>query len=198
VIRRAGAGFDMTIDPDLIDSVRRIDAQIRRLQDYGIELQSPGWVARLEARKQAMADMYAKEQRVREEVDRIGILPRLIDAYLQGNAQDREELRALQKECSRFGGGAQSRGVARPLAPVTAAGLLRAFAFLSMHDGDNDWRDEKIWLDHLCAVGRASGLDVAAVLREAATMASTATRGSRPSLSETLLARAASDGSGPA
>ena len=50
-----------------------------------------------------------------EAVDRIGILPRLIEAYLQGSAQDREELRALQKECGSFGGGPRSRGVARPL-----------------------------------------------------------------------------------
>jgi len=188
----------MTIDLDLIDSVRRFDAQIRRLQDYGIEMQRPGWVARLRARKQAMAAMYAEEQLVREEVDRIGILPRLIDAYMQGSAQDRQELRELQKEYSRFGGGAESHRMARPQPPVTAEGLLRAFAFLSMRDGDSDWRDEKLWLDDLCAVAHASGLDVAALLREAATMASATARGSRPSLRETLLARAASDGSSPA
>ena len=188
----------MAIDPDLIDSVRRIDAQIRQLQAYGIELQRPGWVARLQAREQTMAAMYAEEQRLREEVDQLGIMPRLLEAYMQGSAQDRQELRALQKECSSFGGGAQSHGMARPQPPVSAAELLRAFAFLTMHDGDGDWRDEKIWLDQLCAVGRASGLDVAALLREAATKASTAARGSRPSLSETLLARAASDGSTPA
>src|SRR5258708_23978749 len=73
----------MVIDPDLIDTVRRFDAQIRRLQEYGIEVQSPGWVARLHARKEAMAAMYAEEQLVRQEVDRNGILPRLINAYMR-------------------------------------------------------------------------------------------------------------------
>ena len=96
----------MAIEPDLIDAVRRFDAQIRRLQDYGIEMQSPGWVARQHARKDAMAAMYAEEQLVRQEVDRIGILPRLINAYMRGSAEDRQQLRDLQKECSRFGGGA--------------------------------------------------------------------------------------------
>jgi hypothetical protein len=62
-------------------------------------------VARLQVRKQAMAAMYAEEQLVREEVDRIGLLPRLINAYMQGSAEDRQQLRELQKECSRFGGG---------------------------------------------------------------------------------------------
>jgi hypothetical protein len=118
----------MAIDPDLIDTVRRFDAQIRRLQDYGIEMQSPGWVARLHARKEAMAAMYAEEQLVRQEVDRTGILPRLINAYMRGSAEDRQELRELQKECCRFGGGPEGHRMARPKAPVTAEELLRAFA----------------------------------------------------------------------
>jgi hypothetical protein len=129
-------------------------------KDYGIEMQSPGWVARQHARKDAMAAMaamYAEEQLVRQEVDRIGILPRPINACLQGTAEDRQQLRDLQKECSRFGGGPEGRGMARPKPPVTAEELLRAFAILSMSDGDGDWRDEKLWLDDLCAVGRASG-----------------------------------------
>jgi hypothetical protein len=185
----------MAIEPDLIDAVRRFDAQIRRLQDYGIEMQSPGWVARQHARKDAMAAMYAEEQLVRQQVDRIGILPRLINAYMRGSAEDRQQLRDLQKECSRFGGGPEGHRMARPKPPVTAEELLRAFAILSMSDGDGDWRDEKLWLDDLCAVGRASGLDVPTLLCKAATTASAAERGSRPSLRETLLTRAATGGS---
>jgi hypothetical protein len=185
----------MAIDLDLIDAVRRFDAQIRRLQDYGIEMQRPGWLARLQTRKEAMAAMYAQEQLVRQDVDRNGILPRLIDAYTQGSAQDRHELRELRRECSRFGTGPEGHRMARPKPPVTAAELLRAFAILAMEDGDSDWRDEKLWLDDLCATGLAGGLDVPALLREAAALASAVARGSRPSLRETLLARADSGGS---
>src|ERR1700730_12413083 len=129
----------MAIDPDLIDAVRRFDAQIRRLQDYGIAVQSPGWEARVHARKEAMAAMNAEEQLVRREVDRIGILPRLINAYMRGSAEDRQQLRDLQKECSRFGGGLEGHRMARPKPPVTAEELLRAFAIPSMSDGDSDW-----------------------------------------------------------
>ena len=117
--------------------------------------------------------------------------PRLIEAYMHGSTQDRQELRELLKECDRFGGGPESHRIALPMSPVTAAELLRAFAVFSISDGDSDWRDEKLWVDALCAAGRDSGLDMAALLREAAAMASTAARGSRSSLREMLLAAAA-------
>jgi len=184
------------IDPDLIDAVRRFDGQIRRLQDYGLALNEPGWVARLMSRRQPMAAMYAEEQTVRHEVDRRAIWPRLIDAYLQGSADSQRELRELLKRFDRFGGGPESHRIARPAAPATHKDLLRAFAFFAMSDGDSDWRDEKLWLDGLCAVARESGLDVAALLREAAALAGAAQRGRRLSLRETLLAAATAHGSG--
>jgi hypothetical protein len=184
----------VAIDADLVAAVRSFDARIRRLQDYGLELQKPGWVGRLMSRKEPMAAMHAEEQLVRREVDGLGLCPRLIDAYLQGSAEDRQELRDLLKACDRFGGGPDSQRIARPTSPVTAEDLLRAFAFLALANGDSDWRDEKLWIDALCAVGRESGLDVPALLRKAATMASAAERGTRPSLRQTLLAVAATMG----
>ena len=188
----------MAIDPDLIDAVRRFDGQIRRLQDYGLALDEPGWVARLMSRQQPMAAMYAEEQAVRQEVDRLAVWPRLIDAYLRGGADDRRELRELLRRFDRFGGGPESHRIARPTVPATHEEMLRAFAFFAMSDGDSDWRDEKLWLDALCAIARDSGLDVAALLREAAALAGADRRGSRPSLRETLLAAAtAAGGSSP-
>jgi hypothetical protein len=115
----------MAIDPDLIDTVRRFDAQIRRLQEYGIEMQSPGWVARLHARKEPWPPCMPKV--VRQEVDRIGILPRLINAYMQGSAEDRQQLRELQKECSRFGGGAGGPQDGATEAPGDRRGIAPSF-----------------------------------------------------------------------
>ena len=54
-----------------------------------------------------------------------------------------------------------------------------------------DWRDEIVTLDTLCADAAQQGLDVAALLRQAAELADAAPRGDAPSFRETLLKRAA-------
>jgi hypothetical protein len=102
----------MAVDPKLIEAVRRFDAEIRRLQDYGIDMQSPGWIERLEARKTDMARMYEQEQLVRRDVD--AFLPALTSAYLHGGDEDRELLRDLLQECSRFGWGRSASACRNP------------------------------------------------------------------------------------
>jgi hypothetical protein len=179
----------MAIDPDLIDTVRRYDARIGQLQNYGIDFDIPGWWPRMQARTEAMAAMYEEEQRVREEVSEM--LPHLLDAYTNGSPQDRQELRNLLDECRSFGG---KQNEIKPELPVTAESLRKELIFMSMRDGDPDWRDETVWLDNLCATGIAAGLDLPALLGEAAALSSTAGRDGRPSLQDILLVRAANGG----
>ena len=182
----------MTVAPDLIETVRHFDARLRPLQDYGINIHDPGWVARLKARKETMASMYAEEQRLRDEIDRSGIIPRLIDAYLAGDDRERQSLRTLFAECRSFAHnwGPEGRKITFPDPPATSEQFLRAFAVHAMRDGDRDYRDEILLLDGLCKRCVESGLDVAVVLRQAAELASGEPRGKRKSFRDALEERA--------
>src|SRR5215471_5962347 len=173
----------MAVDSDLLEAVRRFEARLRPLQDYGINIHEPGWVARLKARKDAMASMHAEERRLRDEIDRSEIIPRLIDACIAGGDQERQTLRVLFAECRSFAHnwGAEGRKIAFPDAPATAEQFIRALAVHAMRDGDRDYRDEILLLDGLCKRGTASALDTAALLRQAAEFASAEPRGRRKS-----------------
>jgi hypothetical protein len=183
----------MAIAPDLIETVRIFDARLRPLQDYGLKIHEPGLARRLKARKDIIATMHADELRLRDEIDRSGIIPRLIDAYIAGDEDDRQALRALFDECRTFAHnwGAEGRKISFPVPPASAERFLRALAVHAMRDGDPDYRDEILLLDGLCKLGGKSGLDVPALLREGAAMASTAARGSRKSFCDALKERAA-------
>jgi hypothetical protein len=141
-----------------------------------------------------MASMYAEEQRLRDEIDRSGIIPRLIDAYLAGDDRERQSLRTLFAECRSFAHnwGPEGRKIAFPDPPATSEQFLRAFAVHAMRDGDRDYRDEIMLLDGLCKRGNASALNTPALLRQGAELASTEPRGNRESFRDTLLQRAAS------
>jgi hypothetical protein len=182
----------MTIAPDLIETVRQFDARLRPLQDYGINIRDPGWVARLKARKDLMASMHAEERSLRDEIDRSSIIPRLIDAYIAGDDQERQSLRALFGECRSFARnwGAEGRKISFPDPPATAEQFVRAFAVHAMRDGDRDYRDEILLLDGLCKRCVESGLDVVMVLRQAAELASGEPRGKRDSFRDALQKRA--------
>jgi hypothetical protein len=184
----------MAVDADLLEAVRRFEARLRPLQDYGINIHEPGWVARLKERKDVMASMHAEEQRLRDEIDRSGIIPRLVDACIAGGDQDRQTLRALFAECGSFAHnwGPEGRKISFPDAPVTSEQFFRALAVHAMRDGDRDYRDEILLLDGLCKRGKASALDTAALLRQAAALASDEPRGGRKSFREALIERAAS------
>ena len=179
----------MAINPDLIDAVRRFDARIRQLQNFGIDFDAPGWWPRMQARKEAMAAMYAEEQQIRKQANEM--LPRLFGAYTNGSPQDRQELRDLLNDCRSFGGKPDQ---VSPEPSMTTESLREALTFMSVADGDRDWRDEIVWLDKLCSAGLAAGLDVPKLLREAAELSSSIARGNRPSLRDVLLARAANGG----
>jgi hypothetical protein len=175
-----------------VEAVRRFDSEIRRLQDYGLAFGKPGYVARLIAKKQEMAEKYAEEQRVWEEINRT-MLSDLMTAYISGGLQERQEIRDLLKENAKFawGIGWDHRDDAlTKRGPARASGLRRRLVLFSMKDGDNDWRDEIVILDGLCAAGRKSGVDIGQLLREAAEMSSDEPRGDRPSARAVLLMRA--------
>ena len=54
----------MALTPQVVDQIRRYDALIRKLQDYGLPPHdSKGYIAAFMAKKQQMADQYAEEQR---------------------------------------------------------------------------------------------------------------------------------------
>jgi len=182
----------MALATELIETVRAFDARLRPLQDYGLNLSEPGLAQRLKARKAIMATMYAESQRLRDEIDRSGIIPRLIDAYVAGADDDRLVLRALFSACRTFAHnwGPAGRNLTFPEPPATTDQFLRALAVHCMRDGDADYRDEILLLDGLCKRGRESHLDVPGLLRQAAEMASAAPRGSRRSFRETLIERA--------
>ncbi len=183
----------MAVAPDLLDAVRAFDARLRPLQDYGIRIHEPGWLARLKARKRERASKHADEQRLREEIDRSGILPRLIDGYLAGDDHDRKQLRALFAECKSFARnwGPAGRKIAFPDPPATTEQVLRAFAVQAMRDGNPDYRDEILLLDGLCKLVRQSALDQPALLRAAAALASAEPRGARNSFRDAVMERAA-------
>jgi hypothetical protein len=182
----------MTIAPDLIATVRQFDARLRPLQDYGINIHDPGWVARLKARKELMASMYAEERRLRDEIQRSGIIARLIDAYIAGDNRERQSLRELFAECRSFARnwGPEGRKITFPDPPATAEQFLRAFAVHAMRNGDPDYRDEILLLDGLCKRCAESGLDAVVVLREAAGLAGGEPRGKRKSFRDALKERA--------
>ena len=182
----------MAVAADLMETVRMYDRRLRPLQDYGLKIGKPGLAERLKARKEIMASMYAESLRVRDEIDRAGVIPRLIDAYIRGTDDDRLELRALFSACRAFAHnwGPAGRSIAFPEPPATADQFLRAFAVHCMRNGDADYRDEILLLDGLCKRGNASGLALPALLRQAAEMASALPRGQRKSFRDALLERA--------
>jgi hypothetical protein len=183
----------MALAPDLIKTVRAFETRLRPLQDYGLNIGEPGLARRLKARKDIIAAMHDEESRLREEVDRSGIIPRLVDAYIAGDEVDRQDLRVLFDECRSFAHnwGPEGRKISFPPPSVNAEQFLRALAVHAMRDGDRDYRDEILLLDGLCKLGSASGLDVPELLRQGAAMASAAPRGSRKSFCDALKERAA-------
>ena len=182
----------MALNPALKDAIRDHDAEIRRLQDYGLEFSKPGYVARLMAKKQEMAVKYSAELRLWEEINRT-IWPALFSAYLSGGDLERDEIRRVLKDNRIFAWGVgwdHANYPAPKERPADATDLRNRLAMLAMKDGDSDWRDEIVTLDNVCAAGRKSGLDTERLLREAAQMSSDLPRGGRPSFRATLLARA--------
>src|ERR1700674_3406066 len=93
----------------------------------------------------------------------------MLDLYRNGSDADRQWLRELLLECRSarwgFGWGLIDR-------VATADDARNVLAVFSMKDGDHDWPDQIVSLDHLCVVVRRAGLPVAPLLTEAAAWSS--------------------------
>ena len=88
----------MALTPEVIDAVRRYDALIRKLQDYGLPpFDSKGYLAAFMAKRQQRADQYAEELRVWAEIE-ASLTPSLIAAYKAPDADGRQEIRDLLKQ----------------------------------------------------------------------------------------------------
>lgn len=176
----------MAISSQLIADVKRLEADLVRLRDYGLRLGEPGFVARLNANQDQMKQQYAEDQQLCQSINRL-ILPDLMQAYITGTSDDRQRVRDLLAEC---------RNVRDSLhldeGSYAEAHFRDRLVLLAMKNGDPvDWRDEIVTLDKLCADAAQRDLDVAALLRHAAALADAAPRGDSPSFRETLLKRAA-------
>jgi hypothetical protein len=163
----------MTERQQLETTVRRLDGELRRLNGPRVDLSGPGLLDRM----RAAAEIYRRQEPEREaahqEADRL--LPELLGLYRGGGDDDREWVRGLLQACRTFRW-AVGRGVGLPPPPIGPEAAAQALALFSMKDGDADYRDQKLWIDGLCASLGKSGLDVAALLRQAAGWSSDAPR----------------------
>ena len=155
----------------LEDAIRRIDAVLSPLINYGIDPRAPGLRQRLSALAAEMRVKHRAAEAMRAQADLL--LPDLLDLYIDGRDQDRAGLRALLSECPSFRWGV-GWGLAHRIA--TEADARHALAIFSMKDGGSDWRDQIVALDRLCAAMRRAGLTPAPLLTEAALWSSDVTR----------------------
>jgi hypothetical protein len=157
----------------LEDAIRRIDARLRALSNFGIDLSRPGrrLLEDLRARRDEMRQRHAALEATRQEADRW--LPELLERYTNGGDADRQWVRGLLRRCPSFcwgfGWGLDNR-------IATAEDARRALAVLSMKDADSDYRDQIVALDHLGAAMRRAGLPAPELLAEAAAWSSDVAR----------------------
>ena len=158
----------------LSEAIQAFDARLRVLGDLGIDLSRPGpeLLADLRARRGALRRQQEERERVQREADRL-LLPELLDLYRGGSDEDREFIRDLLHRCPSFRWGF-GWGLDARIASEEDAG--RALAVFSMKDGDSDYRDQIVAVDHLSATMLRLGLPVAALLTEAASLSSDVAR----------------------
>ena len=80
----------------LEDAIRRIDAKMRLLGDFKIDLSRPGVLERMRARREEMRRQYAELEEMRKEADRW--LPEMLERYRNGSDADRRQMRDLLLE----------------------------------------------------------------------------------------------------
>ncbi len=178
----------MALPAQLASSLSAHEAEIARLEERSLDLALPGWTQRLEAARQSMADKHAAERRIRAEVDRTA-LPDLVSLYTSGGRILRQEIRTLLRQHPKVAAGLGMAELERTQRPAGDA-LARRLLLFVMKDGLIDWRDEIVHLDAIVSEGSKAGADIAGLLAEAAALASDTPRGARPSVRDTLLARA--------
>ena len=146
-------------------TVRRLDGELHRLNGPRVDLAGPGLLDRMRAAAEVYRRLEPEREAAHQEADRL--LPELLELYRGGEDDDRDWVRGLLHTCRTFRW-AVGRGVGLPPPPIGPEQAIQALALFSMKDGDADYRDQIVWLDGLCASLGKSGLDVAALLRQAA------------------------------
>src|SRR5580765_8322093 len=139
----------------LEDAIRRIDARMRLLSDFKIDLSRPGVLERMRARRDEMRRQYAELEETRKEADRW--LPEMLRRYRNGSDADGRQLRDLLHGHRSFRWGFGWDLVDRIATEDDARNVLAIF---SMKDGGSDYRDQIVAHDHLCAVLLRAGLPV--------------------------------------
>jgi len=152
----------------LQDAIPRIDAKMRRLMDFGIDLSRPGVLERMRARADEMRRQQTELEMTQKEADRRW-LPEMLDLYRNGSDADRQQMRDLLFEHQSFRWGFGWGLIDRITTAEDARNVLAVF---SMKDGDGDYRDQIVAHDHLCAAVLRAGLPVAPLLTEAAAWSS--------------------------
>jgi hypothetical protein len=151
--------------PQLEAAVRRANEGLERLTVPGVKLTGPRLLERMKEYAERNRNSEPQHRAARQEADLL--VSELLALYAGGSDTDREWVRALLRKCGTFRWAA-GWPVARPPPPFTPAQGLQALALLSMKDGGGDPRDQWVSVQRLCTDARKSGLDVPALLRQAA------------------------------
>src|SRR5713226_603872 len=85
----------------LAREIGRIDAKMRRLMDFGIDLSRPGVLERMRARADEMRRQQAELEETQKEADRL-LLPEMLQRYRNGSDADRRQMRDLLLEHRNF------------------------------------------------------------------------------------------------
>lgn len=177
----------MTVDVNLIGAVQHLDAELRQLQDCGLDLQRCGAPSYFGKTKAACSQLLSRAETAKASADTL--LPSLIDAFWQGSPEDRRDLRDLFKHCTAFMWRPEGERIAMAASPGDDRAMRRALTLFVLCAG-RDWRDERLWLDLICERARAARHDLALLLRWAAEYASDQPRGDVASVRALLLGRA--------
>jgi len=144
-----------------------------------VDLSGPGWRENLAAEaERRRAEGYSPVVPVldrggfRDEAERL--LDDILDAFVAGTPQDRDAIRAMFRRFRHFAWAiAWARRLAVPKDTPLSAELCRAkLAFFAIEDQGRDPRDAILALQNLCAGAVRSGLPIAELLTDAASLAS--------------------------
>jgi len=142
-----------------------IEERLRPIATRGVDILATGWRERLRARRPPDEAALGEEAAVREEAH--ALLGELVEAYPKADEAGRAAIRRLMREFPRFAWAA-TLSVPR----TTADGFHARLVHFAMADQGPDPRDATMWIDRITLDAQDAGLDVPAILREVAGLAS--------------------------